>query len=269
MGQLVGVATPDSTAYRGAADLIAEIPAHIIDQARNPATAPALILGVLLAEGEQARTQQYAVLAERHGKDLADSALQTSSVLAALGAHLRLPLAQLTLPALRECSVLERNRVITQVQLLIHAYHTPSVRERCLSSLVCDTLVYSIRPNAAPLPGRMRMRMVRAEVVTLLTLMAAAGHGDPAAANEAFQQGLAHVLPGERHIFDPAGRTAALESVWHGLAALQPTELATLIDAVIMVMSTDGDTTGTGRSTVAEMDLLRTTCALLHYPLPR
>jgi hypothetical protein len=114
----------------------------------------------------------------------------------------------------------------------------------------------------------MKLRMVRAEVVTLLTVMAAAGHTDSAAATQAFQQGLAHVLPGERHLFDPAHRTTALESVWHGLASLQPAELAKLVDAVIIVMSTDRETTLGDRSTVAEMDLLRTTCALLHYPLP-
>jgi hypothetical protein len=34
-------------------------------------------------------------------------------------------------------------------------------------------------------------------------------------------------------------------------------------------MSTDPDSAATGQSAVAEMDLLRTTCALLHYPLPR
>jgi Zn-dependent protease with chaperone function len=269
VGQLTELAPPDSTAYRNAVELISEIPADVIDQARNPATAPALILGLLLAEGEDARAQQRAVLAERHGHELADAAWRSSSALAALGPHLRLPLAQLALPALRERSVAERNRVLAQVQLLIHVHHTPSVRERCLSSLVSATITYSIRPDAAPLPGRMKLRMVRAEVVTLLTVMAAAGHSDPIAATQAFQQGLALVLPGERHLFDPIGRTSALESGWHGLATLQPAELAKLIDAVIIVMSTDRDEAATRESAVGEMDLLRTTCALLHYPLPR
>jgi hypothetical protein len=117
----------------------------------------------------------------------------------------------------------------------------------------------------------MKLRMARTDVVTLLTVMAAAGHPDPSAATQAFQQGLTHVLPGERHLFDPASRTSALESVWRGLATLQPAELTKLVEAVIIVMSTDPDSAAgdPGESTVAEMDLLRTTCALLHYPLPR
>jgi hypothetical protein len=228
-----------------------------------------VILGLLLAEGTDALARQRAVLAERFGEDLADSAWHSSSAVAVLGPHLRLPLAQLALPALRECSVLERNRLIAQVRLLVHLRHTPSVRERCLSSLVSATLAYSIRPDAAPLPGRMKLRMLRAEVITLLTVMAAAGHADPAAAMSAFQEGIAQVLPGERHLFDPVSRTPALESVWQRLATLQPGELARLIDAVVIVMSTEPRTAAAGDSTVAEMDLLRTTCALLHYPLPR
>jgi hypothetical protein len=43
-----------------------------------------------------------------------------------------------------------------------------------------------------------------------------------------FRQGLAQVLPGEKHAFEPASRTRALESVWRGLATLQPAELTNL-----------------------------------------
>jgi hypothetical protein len=260
---LAGIAAPDAGAYQRAAAMIAQIPADVADRARNPATAVPLVLGMLLSDSPTARTQQHAVLAQRHGAALADAVWREGSALTGLNPLLRLPLAQLALPAVRYRSAPERQAVIDQVNLLIHADQTITAQEYCLSRLVYAELAASLQPSSARRPGRGKISQMRAQVFTLLAVVAQAGNDDPTAAAHAFASGVAAAVPGERQPYaPPAQGVTALEAVWPALSQLDPAEQQRLISAVVAVIADDGVTT------VTEMDLLRTIGGLLHVPVP-
>src|SRR5690606_32516027 len=112
--------------------------------------------------------------------------------------------------------------------------------------------------------GRRKAPGVRAEFATLLAVLAEAGHpGDPDGARRAYLAGLQRVLPRDHLPYaPPAAGVQALDVVWEPLDALAPPAKQVLVEALVDAVSHDG------RVTVAEAELLRTVCAVLHCPLP-
>jgi len=104
---------------------------------------------------------------------------------------------------------------------------------------------------------------VRAEFATLLSVVAHAGHDDPVAAQRAYLAGLQRVLPRDHVSYaPPAAGVLALDEVWEPLDALDPLAKQVLVEAVTDAVAHDG------RVSVAESELLRTICGVLHCPLP-
>ena len=183
--------------------------------------------------------------------------------LAGLHPLLRLPLAQLSFPALRQRSEQERQDVLVAVSLLIHADNTITVYEYCLARLTYSELYEAMHPKPRRQNGRQTIEARQAEVVTLLATLAFAGSPDPAAAAQAFAAGLARVLPGTwREYVPPTRGVLDLEAGWPLLDELQPADKERLVAGVVAVIGHDGV------MTLDETELLRTVCALLHCSLP-
>src|SRR5690606_16588760 len=86
---------------------------------------------------------------------------------------------------------------------------------------------------------------------------------DPAAAQRAYLAGLQRVLPRDHLPYaPPANGALALDEVWPALDALEPLAKQLMVEAVTAAASHDG------RISVAESELLRTICGVLHCPLP-
>ena len=60
----------------------------------------------------------------------------------------------------------------------------------------------------------------------------------------------------------PAGGVQALDAVWEPLDALDPLAKQAMVEAITAAIAHDG------RVSVAESELLRTICGVLHCPLP-
>jgi hypothetical protein len=260
---LTGIAAPGEDAYAKAQGLINEIPADILDRARNPQTVVPLVLGLLLADDPTARTAQHAMLAQQYGKDLADAVWKEASAVAGLHPLLKLPLAELAFPALKQRPIAQRSTVVSQVFQLIHADGVITAHEYCLSRLVYSELGASIQPPSGWRVDRNRLGDAHAAVIALLTVVAYAGNEDVASAERAFHTGLDRVLPGSTAGYQPpAEGVTALETAWPVLSGLAPEDKQRLVAGVVAVIAEDGVTT------VTEMELLRTICGILHCPLP-
>jgi Zn-dependent protease with chaperone function len=260
---LSGVGAPDFNAYSRAESLIGQIPADILDRARNPQTVVPLVLGLLMADDPTARTAQHTLLAQRYGQPLADAVWSEGSALSGLHPLLKLPLAELAFPALKRRSLAERSTVVNQVSELIHADGVITAHEYCLSRLVYSELGASIQPPSQWRTGGGRLGGARDAVVTLLSVVAFAGNEDPQAAAHAFRAGLQRVLPGVTAAYQPpTDGVTVLETAWPALTTLSPADTQQLVAGVVSVINDDGVTT------VTEMELLRTICGLLHCPLP-
>lgn len=261
MIERVGTSSP--AAYQHAETILRHIPRPFLDRARDPATVLPLLLGLLFSADSEVRTRQHQAIFERHGKVLADAAWQDGHALTGLHPMLRLPLAEIAFPALRHRSPAEQDAVLNAVATLIHADGGLSVFEYCLSRLLSDELRESGRPVPHWRARRHQVRDARGATATLLAVLAQAGHAEPVAAGRAFAAGVAEVLAGSQAAYAPPARgVLELESVWPELDDLRPRDKARLVAAAVVVISHDGVMTG------AEIELLRTICALLHSPLP-
>jgi Zn-dependent protease with chaperone function len=255
-------ALPDA-AYAQAGPIIEQIPDPILTRARSAHSVVPLVLGLLLSEDQGVRAHQLAELARNHGRAVADATAVEAEALAGLHPLVRLPLAQLAFPALRQRSEHERNDVLVAVSGLIHADNHISVNEYCLARLIYSELYEAMNPKPRRGSGRRTLANSRGEVVTLLAALATAGNPDPAKAEVAFGAGLAQVLPQLSVAYAPlAHGVVNLESGWPVLDELQPLDKERLVAGVVAVIGADG------MLTVDEAELLRTVCALLHSPLP-
>jgi Zn-dependent protease with chaperone function len=257
------IAAPSQGAFQQAEAIINQIPAEVLDRARGAQSVVPLILGLLLADDPQASAAQHAALTQLAGPALADGVLAEAKALAGLHPLLRMPLADLALPALRERSAADRAAVLNLISALIRADGIITGYEYCLSRLVYSELDESMNPRSGWRVDRHTLAQARPAVATLLAVVAQSGNADPAAAAHAFQAGAARVFPnGGVEYAPPAQGVVALETAWPALVGLTPEDKQQLVAGAVAVISEDGVTT------VSEMELLRLICALLHCPLP-
>jgi hypothetical protein len=253
---------PAATADYAAA-LIAQIPELVLERARGIDTVVPLVLGLLMAEDEQARAVQYAGLAHDYGQPLADATRQEAQALVGLHPMLRVPLAQLAFPALKARSEAERRDVLVAVSGLIHADNIITTYEYCVARLIYSELYESMQPKPSRRGGGETAAARWSEVATLLAVLANTG-SDPAVAEQAFAAGIAEILPGRSLPYSPppAG-VLALEEGWQALDALRPDDKQRLVAAIVATIGYDETLS------VTESELLRTVCALVHCPIPQ
>ncbi len=255
-------ALPDSAHGRAGA-IIGQIPDDILVRARDSAHVVPLVFGLLLAEAGAGRDPQLRILTEQYGADIARSADTEANHLAGLHPLLRLPLAQLAFPALRERDESQRQRVLVAISGLIYSDDHITIGEYCLARLVYAELYETAHPDSARHGRGQSLTVCRDSVAALIAVLAQAGNPDPTIARGAFADGMERVLPGLAVPFDPPDPyVPALEQAWPALDRLKPEEKQRLITGVVAVIGYDGVVT------VSEAELLRTVCSLLHCALP-
>jgi len=222
------------------------------------------LLALLLAEADDALDAQRQAIAARLDDAVADHAVRIHQQLTAdLHPSLRLPLAALAFPVLRLRPRPQLEAFLAAVRAVIEADGAVSLFEYCLARLLDVQVRESLDPARYARFGRHKPGNVRQEFATLLAVVARYGNADDAAARRAYLAGLQRVLPRDHLPYaPPAAGVLALDAVWAPLDALDPLAKQALVEAVTDAISSDG------RVSVAEAELLRTICGVLHCPLP-
>ena len=234
------------------------LPASLREFAEVPGRARTLVLALLLSRDPAVRAAQMRRLAPA---DLAGIE-SAAAVAQSLDPSLRLPALLQLFPALRRTPLAERRSLAGFVADLIHADARVDVFEFCLAKLL-ETLLQDEMQARAP-HGRASLEDVVPELHVLIAVLAhAGGEGDEREARAAYEAGLQSLLPLRRPEYAvyedwPQRLSAALAR----LEQLQPFAKQSLIEALVRTIASDG------LMTVEEAELLRTTCALLHCPLP-
>ena len=121
---------------------------------------------------------------------------------------------------------------------------------------------------AAPAPVEARVQQgewyaVSVSFVYFFCVLAQTGHRDPAEAQRAYLAGMQRILPRDHlpYLAREHG-PLALDAVWAPLDQLDPLAKQALVEAATATIAHDG------RMHVAEAELLRTLCGVLHCPLP-
>ncbi len=259
------VATPDDGDYEHAGSIGRSMPEALHHLATQRDTAVPLLLGLLLDRDPGTASAQRIGIAARLGQSMAARAneIRREAGLEDLHPMLRLPLASLAFPVLRHRPSSELEALMDTVHAMVHADQRVSLFEYCLATLLESQLRESIDPARHGGPGRAKPGNVKQEFATLLSVVAQAGHPDPADAQRAYLAGLQRILPRDHVPYSPPVEgVTALDAVWAPLDRLNPMAKQVMVEAITATISHDG------RVTVGEGELLRTLCAVLHCPLP-
>ncbi|MDI1251840.1 M48 family metallopeptidase [Thermomonas sp.] len=259
------VAMPAADDYSRADTIATAIPEALRDLAADRESVMPLLLALLLGDDENLAARQHVEIAGRLGDTCADHAVRIHQQLTAdLHPMLRLPLASLAFPVLRLRPRPQLDSFMDAVFAVVNADGEVSLFEYCLGRLLTVQVRESLDPSRYARFGRRKPGNVKQEFATLLTVVAQAGRPDDvSAAQRAYLAGMQRVLPRDHVPYaPPANGVLALDAVWEPLDALDPLAKQVMVEAITAAVSNDG------RVSVAEAELLRTICGVLHCPLP-
>ncbi|WP_394001215.1 M48 family metallopeptidase [Luteimonas sp. WGS1318] len=259
------VARPHDDDYERAHTLVMSVGESLHNVATHRDAVMPLVLALLFDADAGVRAKQRTEIVGRLGTAIATEAehLQQTHLLT-LHPMLRLPLASMAFPVLRRRPRPEIGAFLDTVHAMVHADDHVSLFEYCLGQLLEVQLREALDPARHARFGRRKPGNVKQEFATLLSVVAWAGNpGDRAAAQRAYLAGMQRVLPRDHVPYTPPTRgVLALDDVWEPLDALDPLAKQVLVEAITAAVSHDGQVS------VAESELLRTICGVLHCPLP-
>lgn len=256
---LVGPA-PEHLQY--AQQLIAAIPVSIREAAREPYSARALIEAMLLSEDFDVRRGQLEQLGARQPADLLQETLALRAELQRLGRSYWLPLVDMALPSLSEMSLAQFHEFRTTMQLLIQADARVDLFEWVLLQVVQRHLE---RHFGLARPGRVRYQSLERlgqACSAVLSLLADAGHREPAAAEHAFETAKFRLGLKTLRRIPRREAMATIEASLRRLAALTPRLKRQLLAACADSISADGEVTA------VEAELFRAFASALDCPVP-
>jgi uncharacterized tellurite resistance protein B-like protein len=256
----VGTFTPDDLA-RGAA-LSAQLGADVRALATQITTALPLVLAMLLDSSAQVRERQLSLIAARMSPDVATAATAEYERVAAVPPLVRIPLVAIAMPNVVARPTQRLDALVGVLDELALADGTFTVHEYCLTRLVRAYVQDSLDPVRRSRPGRATVQQQQQAAVTLLAVVSAAGNDTAEAAQRAFAAGVTALGLPPQPFQPPRDFVTALDAVWAPLDALDPRHKKPLIEALAAAVADDG------KLAVAEAELLRTACALVHCPIP-
>lgn len=239
------------------------IPQSLQDQAHDPLGAQSIAYALLLAPDGEIRQRQLALLAESGVRGLAQTTDDLAVAVAALPVQQRLPLLELSLPALK-CMSPPQYQVFRKTLLRVaHSDRQIDLFEWC----VYQVIRHYLDPEFVPVkPSRPRYRkavQVRQAYRTVLSVLAWHGHADASAREAAFARGVQAVglhnlvlLPLE----DCA--VGAFSQAVHKLGDSFPLLKPRLLKGMAACASHDDKLTAT------EIELLVSVAAVMDCPVP-
>ena len=237
-----------------------QIPPVLRNFSDTGAHARSMVLALLLSRDPAIRDAQAQRIAQEYGGaelNVVNSAIAAAGTIAPM---LRLPALLQLFPTLRRLPLAERQRLNTLVMDLIHIDASIDVFEFCLAKLL-ESMLNDAAGNASPY-GTLSLENAVEPVHVMFCTLARCGSDDEQEIRAAYTAGISAVLaryPDYATYDDWPQRTSTALSA---LDQLQLPAKQKLIEGLVRTIASDG------QLKVEESELLRTTCALLHCPLP-
>jgi Zn-dependent protease with chaperone function len=237
-----------------------QIPSVLRNFSDTGAHARSMVLALLLSRDPAIRDAQARRIAQEYGGaelNVVNTAIAAAGTIAPM---LRLPALLQLFPTLRRLPLAERQRLNSLVMDLIHLDSSIDVFEFCLAKLL-ETMLNDAAGNASPY-GTLSLENAVDPVHIIFCTLARCGSDDEQEIRAAYVAGISGVLaryPDYATYDDWPQRTSAALSA---LDQLQLPAKQKLIEGLVRTVASDG------QLKVEESELLRTTCALLHCPMP-
>jgi len=247
-----------------ARDILAAIPGTLRDAAAEPYGARAVIYALLIDARAEVQREQQRLLDELADPQVAATREGLMADLPALPDFARLPLLELTLPALQTLSPEQYQRFRQVVQALIAADKKVNLAEWIMQRLVIQQLDlhFGLRKPARAVHGK--LNMLKDELQVLLSLIAYTEYSASAdIAALAFAAGSNQAGEPELKILPrDALNLSSLDNALDTLNQLKPLAKPRLLKACAACILYDGKTT------IPAQELLRTIAICLDSPMP-
>ncbi len=246
-----------------AARLVEELPKPLVAAAREPYGARAVIYALLLDADPRSRRRQLEALDRAADDGVAALTREFRTSIETLGVRHRLPLVDLTLPALRELSAAQYRNFQLRVRELVEADERIDLFEWTLQRILLAHLAPSFE-GARNRPGRpvSAKRLGRQLAVVLSTLARVGGPSESEMDTLVRQSGEALGVPEVALLpVDQVG-LAPLDRALTDLAALAPAQKRQLLRACARIIAADR------RIADDEAELFRAVADTLGCPVP-
>jgi Zn-dependent protease with chaperone function len=252
--------TFDETQMRYAREARRALPESLHAFGDSPDAARVLLFALLRGAEPNVASRQDEIIERSFGAPLLAQIHSALPMANELARELRLPAVQQLIPALRRMTVPEREELRSTAQQFALADDRIDVFECCLTLLLEAALRDDLEHNEEH--GWRSLAQSTDAACTLFAVLAEQGTADAEAAGRAYQVGVESALPRHRP-FAPVPRwPEALRDSLRELAMLRPLAKKGVIEGLVSTVAHDR------RLAVAEGELLRTVCAVLHCPLP-
>jgi len=262
-GLIDQIGQPNAERILMAAALAASIPDNVRQAAQSAEWSPEVLFYALLDMDREVREQQLLLIAQSMGVD------SESQVRALLNSHgipaeeQRLPLLELSFPALKRRPHEFVMRVLSTVRKLVRLDGRIDVFEYLLASLITQHLWESKNPHVTSSSGSLTLNRCMPETSRVLAVLAVHGHDDEAAAKSAFEAGMGSLKEGKSAEMPSVGDwVACLDKDLPRLDRMRSGDKQRLVNALLLTVTHDG------RTIPVELELLRVICSLMHVPLP-
>ena len=235
--------------------LIAGLPESVVDAARNPFSARAVICSLLLARDQRERQAQLAGIAATD--PALANATEALQQLAAIDARQRLPVIELCAASLAQLSPVQYQQFRAVLTQLIASDSQVDRMEWTVRVILRGAIEGSMAGKATS------ARATVADVALVVSVLAWSGATDEAGVSRAWRaaRGSESLLPAAQ----TAAQLCTLDALDESLQRLSNAKLGTkrkLVDACVACVAADGQTT------VEEAELLRAVCASIGAPMP-
>jgi Zn-dependent protease with chaperone function len=256
------VANPGTEHVLQAQAVLESLPESFRRAARQPEQATALFVALAIDTAPEARERQLAFIQQQYGGEHREAVQAMLPQVDALTAVQRMPALLQVFAALGQLGRAERVELLKCLNGLLVRENRASVFGYALRKLAQVQLQDNLDPRRRA-SGHLSALGARDALQVLFSTLAMQGGADEGAARQAYEAGMAIVLPG---IHPPLAKLAhwppQLDQALTRIDRLQPEAKNRLVQALAATISHDA------RMTVAESELLRAICATVHCPLP-
>jgi uncharacterized tellurite resistance protein B-like protein len=256
----VGTLTTKHLDY--ATDLMAKIPQPLTDAAHDPMSATALVYALLVSRDETLREAQLQqVQAE---PELLQKIVELVSVVQGMESRARLPLLTVSMSALRNLTAEQYAAFAKNLDAIMDANQEADLFAYVLQKIILRRLAPNFAPVKKPVAQFYALKPVIPDCLVVLSALAYAGQGEPAAVANAFNQGVAQLgLPTGTVQPDPGSYDLnKIDAALDRLNLAAPQVKKSVINACATTVAADGVIQEN------EAELLRAVADTLDCPIP-
>ncbi len=256
------VGAPTEIHREYAAELIASLPPVILDTVREPYGARAVMFSLLLDSNPEIAEQQYASLSENISSDVVDLTKKIEPSVRTIDPRARLPLVDLSLPALRTMTSEQYRNFSRAFAKLVEADQRIAAFEWMLHSVLLRHLRPQFEPSRPPRVAYYSLARLEKEVGTILSTLA--NLDNTGKRIETSFRHAAKLLPDLSIPLLPVSECTlpALQRALETLRTVTPKHRYRIIEAAAELICYDRDVS------IKEAELFRGICDLLDCPMP-